>query len=165
MKTYKIIPKGGKVAASLTMRCQPGKVGEHFLRNGGTQELFNDMIGKMAYAYAEKKIPLEKLVEDMQAIGGGNASQARQAIGDCVLEPDDNSDVAHSAAGGKWLATFKVKSGEGKLAVEKEEVRSISLPADGKLPEGAKRVELLVSAYWVANGKAAKAPSTAALDV
>lgn len=110
MKTYQLETgsKGGKIAAALVKMCQVGAVGEPLVRNGMTQDAFCLFLAKLASLHLGAGRTPEQVADVFILVSGGNASAARQALGDCTLTFEDSKPTSVSAY---WL-----KNGGGRAA-------------------------------------------------
>ena len=110
MKTYKLTTgdKAGKIAAALVQMCQVGAVGEPLIRSGVSQGAFALFLAKLAILHAEAGRSAEQIAEVFELVSGGNASAARQALGDCTIEEEGSKPMS--------VTTFWNKNGGGRTA-------------------------------------------------
>lgn len=141
MKSYTITPSGsGKIATSLCKRCGPGQIGEPLVLNGCSQAAFALFVAKLAHEQiVEKKRSVAQLAEVFDMISACNASAAKQALADCMIEADEETAAA----------IF----GKGK---EREKPTEEGKP--GKLKA------FTVATYWKHIGGGKSAPNTSLLD-
>lgn len=137
---YEIKSNGSsKIGAALAQLCAVGKSGEFLVVNGVTQSAVSLFGARLACKLAAQGKDEKAIAEVFDVASIANASALKQALADCELV--FVTDEEHQAHGGRFLAPAK----------------------DAKEGEPAKRVQLLVSAYWETKGTARSAFSLSAL--
>lgn len=108
MKSYIIKPDGSsKIAAALAKRCAFGEAGQSLVENGISQSNFSLFLAcEAARQLVEKGKSDKELADVFSLLSAGNASAARQALGDCTLEFEGEKPVS--------VAAYWLKHGGGK---------------------------------------------------
>lgn len=92
-KAYTIKATGSsKIAAALAKLCAAGSLGEPLVRTGCSQAAFCLFLAKLACAHHDAGKTPEQIAEVFDLVGGGNASQAKQALAACALKWEGEKD-------------------------------------------------------------------------
>jgi len=108
MKNYTIKNAGNsKVAAALANQLLPGKAGELLIHKGFSQDSFCEFLAELSLRAATAGFDRAKLTTILKQVAAGNASQARQALGDCIIVREGEKEISLNSFWGKTEGVAK----------------------------------------------------------